>query len=95
MASKRSSINKSQWVRDQDPSKPAADVVAAAKAKGIAITPAFVYSIRSAAKQAKSGGRAAKAPRIGRAQASGGGGSLDAIIRAIVKEEIKTFFQGR
>lgn len=88
--SKKPSINKSQWVRDQPTNTPAADVVAAGKKAGITITPSFVYSIRSAAKQAGAKtSNATPAPRAAQ------GGSLDAAVRAIVREEIKRYFTER
>jgi hypothetical protein len=100
MASKKRSPggpNKSQFVRDQSPSLSAAEVVEKAKAKGIELTTAFVYSIRS---QAKSKAKGAKpGPKPGRPPASAGGrvagGGIDSLIRNIVREEIRRYFTER
>jgi hypothetical protein len=51
-------LNKSEWIRSQPPTAPAKDVVAKAKAEGIKLSLAQVYTARSAAKK--------KAGRIGK-----------------------------
>lgn len=92
MASKKSGVNKSQFVREQAPSLSAAEVVEKAKAKGISLTPGFVYAVRSAAKTAKAKGSTQK--KVGRPPSTGGG-NLEAMIRSIVRSEIKAFFSER
>jgi hypothetical protein len=47
------SVNKSEFVRSLPSSMPAADVVKAAKAKGITLTDKYVHTIRYNAKTAK------------------------------------------
>ena len=91
---KRSGVNKSQFVRDQDTSLSAAEVVAAGKAKGIKLTPAFVYSIRSAAKAAKgSKGKAPKTVKVATlASGHGTGNGFEEMLREIVRDEIRSYF---
>ena len=95
MASKKSSkvrVNKSAWIRSQPSDKPASELVLAAKKAGISISAGLVYAIRSADKGKGSGKtkvRKASTP----SKASAGG--LEDAIRAIVREEIKTYFTER
>jgi hypothetical protein len=69
-------LNKSEWIRSQPPTAPAKDVVAKAKAEGIKLSLAQVYTARSAAKK--------KAGRIGKpGRPKGSGASASASIKAI------------
>jgi hypothetical protein len=65
-------LNKSEWIRSQPPSAPAKDVVAKAKAEGIKLSLAQVYTARSAAK--KKSGRIGKP---GRPKGSGAGSTVN------------------
>ena len=89
MATKKKTVNKAAWIRTQPTDLPAKELVSRAKKAGFAITEAQVYTTRSDMKK-KGGGSALKPTRT-----SGGGGSLDVMVRAIVREEIKAFFASR
>jgi hypothetical protein len=54
---------KSEFVRSLDRSLSAAEVVAMAQKKGLSLTPAFVYNIRSAEGSRSSRGRASRVSR--------------------------------
>lgn len=82
--------SKSQFIRDRL-SLSAAETIKQAKAAGISISPAMVYSVRA---ETKKKGAAPSAPRA-QASAPVKGGSLEQIIRGIVREEIKAFFANR
>ena len=56
---KKSTINKSAFVRALPATMPGAEVVAKAKAQGIKISLAYVYGIRAKTKAKKRGGRSA------------------------------------
>lgn len=69
-------LNKSEWIRSQPPTAPAKDIVAKAKAEGIKLSLAQVYTARSAAKK--------KAGRIGKpGRPKGSGASASANVKAI------------
>ena len=55
----KTKVNKSAWIRSQDPSVPAAEVVAKAKQAGIVLSIGQVYTARSTAKRSANGSRAA------------------------------------
>jgi len=67
-------LNKSEWIRNQPPTAPAKDIVSKAKAEGIKLSLAQVYTARSAAK--KKSGRIGKP---GRPKGSGATASVKAI----------------
>ena len=91
MASKKKSgTNLSQFVRDR-PNLSPAEIVAEAEKKGLQLKVGLVYNVRATDKKAK--GAAPKGKPGPKAQrAAVGGGSLDAMVRAIVAEEIKAYF---
>jgi hypothetical protein len=64
--------NKSEFVRNQPEGLSAADIMAKAKAAGITLTPAHIYTIRAAAKRRN--GAAAPRGRRPSGGASAGGG---------------------
>lgn len=68
-------LNKSEWIRSQPPSAPAKDIVSKAKAEGIKLSLAQVYTARSAAKK--------KAGRIGKPGRPKGSGAAAASVKAI------------
>ena len=59
-------LNKSEWIRSQPPTAPAKDIVAKAKAEGIKLSLAQVYTARSAAKK-----KAGQIGKPGRPKGSG------------------------
>jgi len=72
---------KSEFVRSLPANTPAAEVVAAAKKKGISITPSLVYNIRSTSKQpsgtpARKGKPGPKPGRKGRRAAGAGAAEI-------------------
>jgi hypothetical protein len=77
---------KSEFVRSLDRSLSAADVVALAEKKGLRLTPAFVYNIRSAeAKRApapRSANRQSRRPATNGASSS----SPEALLRAAIAQ---------
>lgn len=95
MASKK--VNKSAWIRSQPIDTPAADLVAAAKKEGISISVGQVYTARSELR--KKGGTVGKPGRrpgstVARVSTASGG-SIDEMIRAIVRDEVKRYFTER
>jgi hypothetical protein len=87
---RKQQVNKTRWIQEQDINTPAAEIVQAAKAAGITITSGQVYTARSEARRKtepkKAGSRLLAKP------AAGSGGSLDQMVRAIVREEIRSYF---
>lgn len=73
--------NKSAFVRNLPQDMPAAEVIDKAKAEGLTLTPAYVYSIRTAARRRGGGAVAA----VGR-RASSGGGRVEDLLRAVAAE---------
>lgn len=71
---------KSEFVRSLDRSLSAAEVIALAEKKGLRLTPAFVYNIRSA--EAARGGRAVRPGKNGSALK----GSAEAQLRAAIAQ---------
>ena len=55
-------LNKSAWIRSQSPTMAAKDVVAKAKAEGIKLSIAQVYTARSSAKSKLGGNRQQRRP---------------------------------
>jgi hypothetical protein len=82
MASKKAGINKSAFVRTMPSAKPA-DVVAAAKAKGIKLTASLVYAVRSTAKTKKTKDKPGRKSGPKPNAASVDGGSVDQIIHRL------------
>ena len=75
-------MNKSEWIRNQPANAPAKDIVAKAKAEGIKLSLAQVYTARSAAKK--------KAGRIGKpGRPKGSGSSAAASASAVAAIKIK------
>lgn len=74
---------KSEFVRSLDPSIPAAEVVAMAEKKGMKLTTALVYNIRSAAKARNSHARSAIKRKVG-----GKAGKLPAKLRRETPESL-------
>jgi hypothetical protein len=75
-------VNKSAFVRALPANMPAKDVVEKAKAQGMKISVAYVYSIRTAA---KAGAR--RAGTIdGSGKSFGGGGRVEDLLRAVAAE---------
>ena len=70
-------LNKSEWIRNQPPTAPAKDIVAKAKAEGIKLSLAQVYTARSAAKK-KSG----QIGKPGRPKGSGGAAVKEATFKS-------------
>ena len=68
-------LNKSEWIRSQPPTAPAKDIVSKAKAEGIKLSLAQVYTARSAAKK--------KAGRIGKPGRPKGSGNANVSVKAI------------
>jgi len=92
----RSKPNKSAFVRNLPADMPASDVIEKAKAEGLTLTPAYVYSIRTAARRRSNGGSSlgsggGSAP-VGRrgggaaATGPGGGGRVEDLLRAVASE---------
>ncbi|HET6333862.1 MAG TPA: hypothetical protein VFG30_11660 [Polyangiales bacterium] len=83
-------LNKSEWIRSQPPSAPAKDVVSKAKAEGIKLSLAQVYTARSAAKK--------KAGRIGKpGRPKGSGASATVSVKALglkarANDDVRTEF---
>jgi hypothetical protein len=67
-------LNKSEWIRNQPPTAPAKDIVAKAKAEGIKLSLAQVYTARSAAKK-----KAGRIGKPGRPKGSGSSANIKAI----------------
>jgi hypothetical protein len=67
-------LNKSEWIRNQPPTAPAKDIVAKAKAEGIKLSLAQVYTARSAAKK-----KAGRIGKPGRPKGSGASANVKAI----------------
>ena len=98
---------KSEFVRSLDRSLSAAEVVALAEKKGLRLTPAFVYNIRSAeASRAPTPRSANKASRRPAAKDGLPNGSPEALLRAAIAqiglvrarqilEEVEDTFAGR
>jgi hypothetical protein len=63
-------LNKSEWIRNQPATTPAKEIVAKAKAEGIKLSLAQVYTARSAAKK-----KAGRIGKPGRPKGSGAGAS--------------------
>jgi hypothetical protein len=75
-------VNKSEWIRNQPASAPAKDIVSKAKAEGIKLSLAQVYTARSAAKK--------KAGRIGKpGRPKGSGSSAAASANAVAAIKLK------
>ena len=74
-------LNKSEWIRSQPPSTPAKDIVSKAKAEGIKLSLAQVYTARSAAKK--------KAGRIGKPGRPKGSGAGGATVKAALAIKLK------
>lgn len=74
-------MNKSEWIRNQPATAPAKDIVAKAKAEGIKLSLAQVYTARSAAKK--------KAGRIGKPGRPKGSGSAAASVNAVAAMKLK------
>jgi hypothetical protein len=68
-------LNKSEWIRSQPPTAPAKDIVSKAKAEGIKLSLAQVYTARSAAKK--------KAGRIGKPGRPKGSSNANVSVKAI------------
>jgi len=98
---------KTEFVRSLDRSLSAAEVVALAEKKGLRLTPAFVYNIRSAAAARAPQVRASvKGPRNKPLKAAPLGGSPEAQLRAAIAQiglvrarqildEVEATFAGR
>jgi hypothetical protein len=84
-------LNKSEWIRNQPASTPAKDIVSKAKAEGIKLSLAQVYTARSAAKK-----KAGRIGKPGRPKGSGGGASAAALkvlpVRGKVSGDLRTQF---
>jgi hypothetical protein len=85
--------NKSAFIRDLPANLPAKEVVERAKAAGLKMSVAYVYSIRTAAKAnaRKSGGSAPPAAPRGRVAIAvnghaSGGGKVEDLLRAVAAE---------
>jgi hypothetical protein len=75
-------VNKSEWIRNQPATAPAKDIVSKAKAEGIKLSLAQVYTARSAAKK--------KAGRIGKpGRPKGSGSSAAASVNAVAAMKLK------
>jgi hypothetical protein len=96
---------KSEFVRSLDRSLSAAQVVALAEKKGLRLTPAFVYNIRSAG-ASRDGSSRAVPERSQRQVKNGGARSPEAQLRAAIAEiglararqileEVENTFAGR
>ena len=59
----RSTMNKAQFIRSLPAGTPAKEVVARAKAVGLALTPAYVYDVRKTSTPKKAAAAAAPAPK--------------------------------
>ena len=77
--------NKSAFVRSLPADMPAKDVVAKGKARGMTMSIAYVYSIRTAAKAAARRGGLAGVPGR-RPLATHGGGRVEDLLRAMAAE---------
>ena len=90
--------SKSEFIRARLNLSPK-ETLAEAKSQGLKISPAMVYSIRSEAKKRGSAkGKPGRKPKAAVVTSSGrgaGNGSLEDVIRSIVKDEIKRFFAER
>jgi hypothetical protein len=76
--------NKSAFVRSLPPDTPAKDVVEAAKAKGMTMSVAYVYTIRTAA---RAKGRRGQVPGLpGRRPGARSGGPVEDLLRAVAAE---------
>ena len=105
MARKLDPKSKAGFVRSQPVSMSAADVVKAAKAKGIKVDTGYVYKVRgSKKKRAKSARTAAKAPTAAVVASSGNGspsrgvgssGGLEAEIERIVERKVGELLKAR
>ncbi len=87
-AKKSRKTSKAAFVRSFPSSTPAKEVVAKAKAAGIALSDAYVYNVRATSKTKKSGGGGARGPRRGPAptvHVTGGRGAED-LLRAVASE---------
>ena len=74
-------VNKSEWIRNQPATAPAKDIVAKAKAEGIKLSLAQVYTARSAAKK--------KAGRIGKPGRPKGSGASMNVAKTMAAIKIK------
>lgn len=83
-------INKSAFVRSFPNDTPAKDVVEKGKAQGVALSIAYVYSIRANAKRAERRANGVPAPgRRGRANgvpSAGGSARAEELLRAVASE---------
>jgi len=75
-------VNKSEWIRNQPATEPAKDIVAKAKADGIKLSLAQVYTARSAAKK--------KAGRIGKPGRPKGSKSVTNVASAVAAIKLKS-----
>jgi hypothetical protein len=85
-------LNKSEWIRSQPPSAPAKDVVSKAKAEGIKLSLAQVYTARSAAKK-----KAGRIGKPGRPKGSGASASVNVNVKALglkgrASDDVRTEF---
>lgn len=97
---------KSEFVRSLDRSLSAAEVVALAEKKGLRLTPAFVYNIRSAEASRAPTARSMNKPSRRSAKEAAPNGSPEALLRAAIAqiglararqilEEVEDTFAGR
>jgi hypothetical protein len=89
---KKKIVNKSAWIRSQPASTPAKDLVAKAKQAGIQITEGQVYTARSEQRRKGTPAPVALKRAVRAATAAQTDGGLDAMVRAIVREEIRAYF---
>lgn len=82
MASRKAVGNKSAFVRSLPADMPAADVVAKGKEQGMALTPAYVYAIRTASRRRES----EKGFLNGAAPGVKGDGKVESLLRALAAE---------
>jgi hypothetical protein len=81
-------LNKSEWIRSQPPAAPAKDIVSKAKAEGIKLSLAQVYTARSAAKK-----KAGRIGKPGRPKGSGANASVKAIgLKSRVTDDVRHEF---
>lgn len=86
-AKKSRKTSKAAFVRSFPSSTPAKEVVAKAKAAGIALSDAYVYNVRATTKTKKTG-TATRGPRRGPAPTVhvGGGRGAEELLRAVAAE---------
>jgi len=77
---------KSEFVRSLERSLSAAEVVALAEKKGLRLTPAFVYNIRSAEASRAPAPRGLNKQRLRPAKDGAAGGSPEALLRAAIAQ---------